>query len=325
MSIAMEEVSMLARVARFLKANPTVPLTILLLVLVGLLEALRPGIVNDRWVSNTIRFATPLAMLAACQTLTMLTGGIDLSVGVVATITGYVLATQAPLVGVPMATLIALIPALTIGLVNGFGVAICRVHPLIMTLGTGLIATGCLQVYQRAVIATGVQIPDLWVWFGSGRTGSFPNALFLFVPFAALIVLGQRRTGFGRLLYAIGSNERAARLSGVHPWQVYFLLYALSGLIAGLAGFLDLGLIKTASLSLAMPLVLPSVAAAVIGGTSIFGGRGGYGGTMIGALILTILGTLLTLLQMPEGARRMVFGLIILAVTALYARLTDQT
>ena len=325
MSIAAEQISPMSRIVRYLKSNPTVPLAILLLILVGLLEVMRPGIVNDRWISNTIRFATPLAMLAACQTLTMLTGGIDLSVGVVATISGYVLATLSPIVGVPLATACALVPCLLVGLINGFGVAFCRVHPLIMTLGTGLIATGCLQVYQRSVIATGVQFPDLWVWLGSGRTGSFPNALFLFVPFAAIIVLGQRRTGFGRLLYAIGSNERAARLSGVHAWQVYMLLYALSGLIAGLAGFLDLGLIKTASLSLAMPLVLPSVAATVIGGTSIFGGRGGYGGTIIGALILTVLGTLLTLLQMPEGARRMVFGLIILAVTALYARLTDQS
>jgi ribose transport system permease protein len=145
------------------------------------------------------------------------------------------------------------------------------------------------------------------------------------VPFAVLIVWAQRRTGFGRLLYAIGSNEAAARLSGVRVWQVYLALYALSGLIAGLTGLLYLGLVKTASLSLALPLDLPSVAAAVVGGTSIFGGRGGYGGTIIGALILTVLATMLTLMQMPEGGRRILFGLIILAVTALYIRLTDRS
>ncbi len=325
MSITAPETSAFSRLGNFLRANPTLPLAILLLAIVVLLEVMRPGIVNDRWLGNTVKFAVPLAMLAACQTLTMLTGGIDLSVGVVATITGYVLATQIPIVGLPLAIIIALAPALLVGLVNGFGVAVCRVHPLIMTLGTGLIATGCLQVYQRFVIATGVNIPDFLTWIATGRIGSFPNALFLFVPFAAIIVLGQRRTGFGRLLYALGSNEKAARLSGVYPWRVYMALYALSGLIAGIAGFIDLGLIRTASLSLAMPLVLPSVAAAVVGGTSIFGGRGGYGGTIIGALILTVLGTLLTLLQMPEGARRILFGLIILAVTALYARFTDQS
>ena len=137
-------------------------------------------------------------------------------------------------------------------------------------------------------------------------------------------VWSQRRTGFGRLLYALGSNETASKISGVRAWQVYLALYALSGLIAGVTGLLYVGLIKAPSLSLVNPLLLPSVAAAVIGGTSIFGGRGGYSGTVVGALILTVLGTLLTLLQMPEGARRILFGLIILAVTTIYIRLTNQ-
>jgi ribose transport system permease protein len=254
----------------------------------------------------------------------MLTGGIDLSVGVVATITAFVLATQVPQVGLPLAIVFALVPALLIGLLNGFGVAFCKVHPLIMTLGTGLIGSGCMQVYQRYVIATGTAIPDFLDWLGTGRSFGMPNALVLFVPFAVLVVWAQRRTGFGRLLYAVGSNETAARLSGVRSWQVYLALYTLSSVIAGITGLLYLGLIKTPSLSLAVPLVLPSVAAAVIGGTSIFGGRGGYSGTIVGALILTVLGTLLTLLQMPEGARRVLFGLIILAVTAIYVRLTEQ-
>ena len=101
-------------------------------------------------------------------------------------------------------------------------------------------------------------------------------------------------------------------------------LYVVSGLLAGIAGLLYVGLIKAPSLSLAEPLVLPSVAAAVIGGTSIFGGRGGYAGTIVGALILTVLTTLLTILQMPEGARRILFGLIILSVTAAYLRIIED-
>ena len=304
--------------------RPLIPLIILLVALVAVLEALRPGIVNERWIANTIKFAIPLAILAACQTLTMLTGGIDLSVGTVATMSAFIMATQVTTHDPAVAILISLVPALLIGLANGIGVGIFRVHPLIMTLGTSLVGTGFLQVYQRTVIATGSAIPDFLAWLGTGRTSGIPNALVLFVPLAALIIFTLRRTGFGRLLYAVGDNEKATRLAGVRYWQVILALYALSGFLAGIAGLLYVGLIKAPSLSLAEPLLLPSVAAAVIGGTSIFGGRGGYAGTIAGAVILTVLTTLLTVLQMPEGSRRILFGLIILAVTAAYLRITED-
>jgi ribose transport system permease protein len=315
----------MSRMGRLMVDQPLLPLSLILLALIAVLAILNPAILSMFWVGNTLKIAIPLAMLAACQTLTMLTGGIDLSVGTVATIAAYVTATATPLIGAPAAIGIAMACALAVGLVNGIGVAFARIHPLIMTLGTGLIATGCLLVYQRSVISTGTIYPEVLVWLGTGRTWGLPNGLFLFIPFAALILWAQRRTGFGRLLYAIGANESAAKLSGVRVWQVHLVLYALSGLIAGLAGLLYLGMVKTASLSLALPLDLPSVAAAVIGGTSIFGGRGGYGGTILGALILTVLGTMLTLMQMPEGGRRILYGAIILAVTALYIRLTDRS
>ena len=297
---------------------PIVPLIVLLIVLVVVLQFLRPGIVNERWIANTIKFSIPLAILASCQTLTMLTGGIDLSVGTIATMAAFIVATQVGLHGTPVAILIALIPAVLIGVANGIGIGVFRVHPLIMTLGTSLIGTGCLQVYQRTVIASGSEVPAGLAWLGTGLTYGIPNALLLFVPLAILVMFTLRRTGFGRLLYAVGDNERATRIAGVLYWQVILALYVVSGLIAGIAGLLYVGLIKAPSLSLADPLVLPSVAAAVIGGTSIFGGRGGYAGTIVGALILTVLTTLLTILQMPEGSRRILFGLIILAVTAAY-------
>lgn len=313
------------RVKRVIRDYPLVPLIVLLILLVGLLEVMRPGIVNERWAGNTIRFAIPLAMLAACQTLTMLTGGIDLSAGTAATISAFVVATQTPLHGPWIAMLIALVPAILIGVVNGIGVGVTRVHPLIMTLGTGLIGIGCLQVYQRTVIASGSVVPDVLAWLGTGRTLGLPNSLMLFVPMAALIIFMLRRTGFGRLLYALGENENAAKLSGVRAWQVYVALYALSGLLAGITGLLYVGLIKAPSLSLVEPLLLPAVAAAVIGGTSIFGGRGTYSGTIVGALILTVLTTMLTVLQMPEGTRRILFGAIILGVTAIYIRITEDS
>jgi ribose transport system permease protein len=312
------------RIKRFMSDQPLVPLIVLLILLVAILQVLRPGIVNERWIANTIKFAIPLAILAGCQTMTMLTGGIDLSVGTVATMCAFIMATQVGQHDPAVAILIALVPVVLIGLANGIGVGVFRVHPLIMTLGTSLIGTGFLQVYQRTVIASGTQIPDGLAWLGTGLTRGVPNALLVFVPLAALIIFTLRRTGFGRLLYAVGDNEKAARISGVLYWQVILALYVVSALLAGIAGLLYVGLIKAASLSLVEPLVLPSVAAAVIGGTSIFGGRGGYTGTILGALILTVLATLLTVLQMPEGSRRMLFGAIILLVTAAYLRIVED-
>ncbi|MFT5364760.1 MAG: ribose transport system permease protein [Dinoroseobacter sp.] len=323
----------MARVGRFLRDNPMVPLLVFLFLLIASLEVMRPGIVmpvragrdgllSTFWTGNLIKFAIPLAMLAACQVLTMLTAGIDLSVGVVATVAAFVCATLSTVWGVAPAVMIALSCGVVVGVVNGIGVGVVRVHPLIMTLGTGLIATGCLQVYQRMFINAGSEVPGFLVWLGTGRTAGMPNGLFMFIPFALFILWLMRYTGFGRLLFALGSNEKAAKLSGVRAWQVYIALYALSGLIAALAGLLYLGMIRQTSLSLANPLLLPSVAAAVIGGTSIFGGRGSFAGAIVGALILRVLDTMLTLLQMPEGARTALFGIIILAVTAMYVRIT---
>lgn len=323
----------LLRFGRFLRDNPVIPLLVFLFLLIAVLEVMRPGIVtpfragrdgliSSFWVGNLIKFAIPLAMLAACQVLTMLTAGIDLSAGIVATVAAFVCATLSSIWGVGPAVIIALCTGLIVGTVNGLGVGLVRVHPLIMTLGTGLIATGCLQVYQRLVINAGSEIPAFLAWLGTGRTVGMPNGLFVFIPFAAFIFWLMRYTGFGRLLFALGSNENAAKLSGVRSWQVYLALYALSGLIAAVTGLLYLGMIRQPSLSLANPLMLPSVAAAVIGGTSIFGGRGSFAGAIVGALIIRVLDTMLTLMQMPEGARTALFGVIILAVTALYVRIT---
>jgi ribose transport system permease protein len=308
-----------------LRDRPIIPLIVLLVGLVIIIELLQPGIVNERWISNTIKFAIPLAILAAAQTLTMLTGGIDLSVGVVATMTAFVMATQVAWMDPVLAVPLALGCAALAGLASGIGVGVFRVHPLIMTLAVALVVEGLLLVYQRLILGSQVDLPEAITWLGSGRSfGNIPNALLVFIPVALFMGLLLRRTGFGRLLYAIGDNEGATRLAGVRYWQVIIVLYILAAILAGIGGLLYVGLIKANTLSLAVPLVLPSVAAAVIGGTSIFGGRGGYAGTIVGALILQVLATLLLVLQVPEGTRRVVFGLIILAVTAAYTRITEE-
>lgn len=312
---------------RLFRDQPVVPLTLLLFLLIALLLTIQPGILNrpGAWVTGLILYATPLALLAACQTLTMLTGGIDLSVATVASMAAYVMATQAPSQGDGMAVVIALVLATLVGLVNGIGVGVFRVQPLIMTLATGLVVLGVLNVYQKMVITAGSKVPEAIGVIGAGTTfGFIPNSLFVFVPIAIAIMVMLKRTGFGRMLYAVGDNRVAARLAGVRVWQVQILLYVLSGLLAGVAGILLAGVTKTATLSVADAYLLPSVAAAVIGGTSIFGGRGGYAGTIVGALILRVLLGLLGAMNTPEPIRQIVYGLIILSVAAAYARVTSE-
>jgi len=307
--------------------RPIIPLIALLGVLVVVSELVRPGVVSTQWAGVMIRAAIPLSILAACQTLAMLTGGIDLSVGAVASMSGFVVATfvSSP-GGWPLGIVVALVAAILAGLLTGIGVGVFRVHPLIMTLGMSFVVLGLANVWQLARVQTGTGTPEELRWLGSATfLEILPHSLLVFVPVAILVLLGLRRTGYGRLLYAIGDNPIAARLSGARGWQVLIVLYVVSAVLAAIAGFLYSGLTNVASVSLVDSAVLPSVAAAVIGGTSIMGGRGGYGGTIVGALILTVISSLLSSLGYTEAVRQVLFGSIIVVVAAAYTRVTAES
>jgi ribose transport system permease protein len=306
--------------------RPLVPLIGLLALLVALVWLVRPEVVGPNWAGVIVRAAIPLALLAACQTLTFLTGGIDLSVGAVASMSGFVVATLVGGQGLVVALIVALVIAALAGFLTGIGVGVFKVHPLIMSLGMSLVVLGLANVWQLVMVQTGAGVPAVLRTLGSGTFLTIlPNSLLIFVPLTAFILLLLRRTGFGRLLYAIGDNPVAARLAGARSWQVLVALYMLSAVIAAIAGFLYSGLNNVASVTLVDSAVLPSVAAAVIGGTSIMGGRGGYGGTLVGALILTVLTSLLTTLGLPEAVRQVLFGSIIVAVAAAYTRVTAES
>jgi ribose transport system permease protein len=309
-----------------IRDRPLIPLVILFVGLVAVLELAKPGIVNGNWVATTLRAAIPLAILGGCQTLAMLTGGIDLSVGAVASMAAFLMATLTVGQGPVVAIAIGLLAAAVAGLINGIGIGVFKVHPLIMTLGMSLVVLGLMSVYQLVMVQSGILVPDAIQWLGSDISFGFaPNSLVVFVPVAVLVVVGLRRTGYGRLLFAVGDNPIASRLAGARVWQVLVALYILSGILSAIAGILLAGLLNNATVSLAEQSVLPSVAAAVIGGTSIMGGRGGYSGTIVGALILTVLTTLLTVLEMPEAVRQVLFGAIIVAVAAAYTRVTGES
>jgi ribose transport system permease protein len=241
--------------------------------------------------------------------------------------TGFVTATLVDLPGgVPVAIAVSLAVAALAGLLTGIGVGVFRVHPLIVTLGMSYVVLGLANVWQLKTVQTTSGIPDVLRWLGSGTFLTvIPNSLLVFVPLAALVMVSLRRTGYGRQLYAIGDNPVAARLSGARAWQVLIVLYVISALLAAVAGLLISGLTNTVSVALVDSYVLPSVAAAVIGGTSIMGGRGGFGGTIVGALILTVLTSLLSALGFPEAVRQVLFGSIIVAVAAAYTRITSES
>jgi ribose transport system permease protein len=306
--------------------RPIIPLVGLLAILILVIRILRPEVINPGWVGVVVRAAIPLSILGACQTITFLTGGIDLSVGAVASMTGFFVATLVGDQGLILAMAIALAFALLTGFVTGIGVGVFRVHPLIMTLGMSLVVLGLANVWQRMMVQTGAGVPAAFRWIGSGTLWDvIPYSLLVWVPIAALVMFMLRRTGYGRQLYAIGDNPIASRLAGTRSWRVLVVLYMISALLAGIAGFLFSGLTNVANVNLVDSSVLPSVAAAVIGGTSIMGGRGGFGGTIVGALILTVLASLLSALGYPEPVRQILFGAIIVAVAAAYTRVTAES
>jgi ribose transport system permease protein len=307
----------------FLRSRTIFALILLLVVFVAGIELARPGTVTPLWISNMLLFAAPLAIMGAGQTLVMLTGGIDLSVASIATGSAYLLATNAQY-GDIYALCIALLLGVVVGIVNGVGVAVLRVQPLIMTLGTGLMTGGVMIVYSQQMLASQPHVPTFIQVLGAGKVfGLVPVDLFLWIVISALMLFGLHRTGFGRLLYAIGDNSEACHLAGIRVWRVVFVDYVLCAVLAAIAGLVLVGGTNASDLSLANAYLLPSVACVIIGGTSIFGGRGGYSGTIVGALILTVLTSLLTLLEVHEPIKQILYGAIILLLAAAYARLTE--
>jgi ribose transport system permease protein len=250
----------------------------------------------------------------------MLAAGVDLSVATTATAAAFFVSKLGH-EGAAVAIAVALGIGLAIGIVNGIGIAIFRVNALIMTLGVSVITLGVLTVEAQKQFTA--LVPNFVVTLGSQRFLTYiPYDLLVWAPIAALIILGLRYSGIGRMIYAVGDNPVASRLGGVRVWQVLLFVYAMCGLLSALAGVLLVGFNNAADLGIASPFLLPSVAAVVIGGTSIFGGLGGYAGTILGALILTVLDSLLTILNASQATRQILYGLIVLALAAIYARTT---
>jgi ribose transport system permease protein len=313
-----------ATVARVLSDHPLIMLAILLAALLAACQIAQPGYLSGEQIGTLLRLAAPLAILAAGQTLVMLTGGIDLSIGFSATAAAYIMTGQSSR-GTVVAILIALGVGLLIGTVNGIGVGVFGVQPLIMTLGMGSVVIGILTVRAQDFVTGAPAVPNFVNDLATGSLlGDVPKSILLWGGLSVLLILTLRRSGYGRMLYAYGDNPVAVRLAGTRAWQLLIVTYALCGVCAAIGGLLLVGLTNAADLGLATSYLLPSVAAVVIGGTSIFGGLGTYSGTIFGALILTVLDSFLTLLNVAQSVRQILYGAIILALAALYARTSGR-
>jgi ribose transport system permease protein len=284
----------------------------------GLIE---PNFLSLNQLRNTLLVTAPLALLAGGQTLCMLTGGIDLSVAMTATAAAYVTGVQSADGSAVLAIAAGLLVGLVVGLVNGLAIGVFKVNPLIMTLGMSGILTGLLTVGSQSFLGGATRMSELVLELGGGTiVGPIPWNLVVWLLLGGALVVGLRRTGLGRLIYAVGDNRVACRLAGVRIWQVETAVYTLCALLAAVAGILIGGRSGSVDLQLAGSFLLPSVAAAVIGGTSILGGIGGYTGTILGAVILAVLDTMLNLLTVDEALKQVLYGCIILALSWVYAR-----
>jgi len=304
---------------------------LLLAVILFLLSGLLPnGFGSDLDVAraqatNILRLAVFLGVIAAGQTLVIISGseGIDLSAGSVVTLTAiltYILVNGIDARVVP-ALLVALAVGALVGLINGVGITFLKISPFVMTLGMSGVVTGAIIVITHGSV-TGKVAPLMTRLIARPLSPALqvPNAIIIWILFGIFMWLLLERTTFGRNLFAIGVNRITARLSGVNVNGINLLTYSLAGALAGFGGFLLVGNTGVVHLQLGQPFLFPSIAAVAVGGTLLSGGKGSYWGTMAGAIVLTLITSLLTTMQMPDSVRRMVLGGTLLILISIYGR-----
>jgi ribose transport system permease protein len=292
------------------------PITILyagVITLILLLMILLPQFRSPQNLSNILLRALPLLAVAFGQTLVLLGAGIDLSVGAVIALSTTLasVSLESNLLG---GILLVAGGGMFVGLVNGLGVTFLRINPFLMTLGTTII-TGGVALYIRPY--PGGIIPMSYANFVLARIGVFPLTPFLL--FILLLVLGiiiLRKSRFGRHLYAVGGNKDAARLAGINTDRVLIGTYVFSGFFAAVAGLYMTARICCGDPGVGVSYQMDSIAAAVLGGAALTGGRGTMGGTVIGVIMLAMLGNIFNLLNFNIYWQNILRGFILIAVVA---------
>ena len=291
------------------------------LLLVGSLYS--SNFLSAEYLLLQLQIASFLDIIATGAMLVILLGGIDLSVPWLVTVGGVMSAAAAGWWGDTGATVaipFGIACGALFGLVNGIGVAYLRVPSMIFTLGINAVAQGLIVVQTGGFAPQDRSTPAMHL-IATGRSLlGLPNALLVWIVVGAAAVFLLHRTALGRAIYAVGNRERAAYLSGIDTQRVTLLVFVIAGACSAAAGVLLTGYSTKAYQAMGDAYLLPAIAAVVLGGTHILGGRGSYLGTVVGVILITLLQSILSVMQIPEMGRQVIYGVVIIVMLLVYGR-----
>jgi len=295
---------------------------LILLGLVVIFTALTPHFLSLTNLKNVFLQTSIVALLSIGQTFVMLTGGIDLSVGTVGTLSGAIAAGLTTgygfgfMLGTYPALILGLLLGATLGGISGLLIILGNFPPFVATLVMMSIAQGITLVFTQGRPIAG--LPNSFIFWGSGSVGVIPMPVLLLFIVVVLAYFLLTRTSFGLYIYAIGENKEMARLSGISVRKVELAAYIISGLTAALGGLILAGRLASAQPNVGEGLNLDSITACALGGTSLFGGKGNVLKTLVGALIMGILANGLDLIGVPSYPQLVIKGLIFISAMTLY-------
>jgi ribose transport system permease protein len=314
---------MTTRGALWQKVDPAVATAfgcIILLLLLGSLYS--SSFLSPEYLLQQLKVASFLGVIATGMMLVILLGQIDLSVPWVVAVGGMMstAATGWGPTGEVLAIPFGILCGVGLGLVNGVGVAYLRLPSMIITLAVNAVAQGLMVVHTGGFSPQDSSSAAMR-FIATGHTLlGIPNALIVWAAVGGATVFLLTRTTFGRAIYGIGNRERAAYLSGIQTQRVVLVTFAIAGGLSAFGGILLAGYASKAAQAMGDAYLLPSIAAVVLGGASILGGRGKYIGTVAGVILITLLQSILSVIQMEEAGRQIIYGLVIIAMLLLYGR-----
>jgi ribose transport system permease protein len=292
---------------------------IILLLFLGSLYS--SSFLSPEYLLQQLKVASFLGVIATGMMMVILLGQIDLSVPWVVAVGGMMstAATGWGPTGEAIAIPFGILCGVGLGLANGFGVAYLRIPSMIVTLAVNAVAQGLMVVHTGGFSPQDASSAAMRV-LATGQTLLVPHALLVWAVVGGATVFLLSRTTFGRAIYGIGNRERAAYLSGVRTQRVVLLTFAIAGGLSAFGGVLLAGYASKAAQAMGDAYLLPSIAAVVLGGASILGGRGSYIGTVAGVILITLLQSILSVVQIEEAGRQVIYGVVIIAMLLLYGR-----